>query len=342
MKENYKSWAVEVEDFDRQETDVAKIKFLPNFAVLAPSSHNSQPWRFVVDGKSILVFLEESRRLVKSDKNDRQAFISIGCAIENILIAADYYGYSIRVEYLPNSIDTSLVAKILFTKEEDKKPDKDHLIFSIPRRVTNRNPYSNVAPPADFLKRIQDLSDDRMKVSVITDRDIKNAIADTALAASIAAMKDKDFRSELSHYVKLNITSSQIGMPCFGMGISTPISFIAPTLIKFLNMNKFNYKKDEKLLKEQTLALVIIESRDDNKLNWMKVGQIYERIALMTTTDKLTTAMWAAPIQIGEFYKDIQKILNSNLRPQALFRLGYPIRETKHSPRLSANNVSNI
>lgn len=333
---------MEIEDFDRQETAMAKIEFLPNFAVLAPSSHNSQPWRFRVDEKSILVFLEESRRLVKSYKNDRQAFISIGCAIENILIAADYYGYSIRVDYLPNSIDAPLVAKILFTKEGDKKPDKDHLIFSIPKRVTNRNPYSDIMPPADFLKQIQDLSDDGIKVRIITDRDIKNAIADTALAASIAAMKDKDFRSELSHYVKPNITSSPIGMPCFGMGIPTPISFIAPILIKYLNMNKLNYKKDEKLLKEQTLALVIIESRDDNKLNWMKVGQIYEKIALMATTDKLATAMWAAPIQIGEFYKDIQKILSSSFRPQALFRLGYPLGQTKHSPRLSHNNLSSL
>lgn len=332
MKENYKSWAVKIEDFDRQKTGADKIQFLLNFAVLAPSSHNSQPWRFEVDENSISIFLEESRRLLNSDQNDRQSFISIGCVIENILITAGYYGYGTNIQY---STDMKQAARIVLSPKAKPHGDSSHLIFSIPKRVTNRNHYSDVILPANFIKQIQNLGDDRIKVRVITDRDTKNAIADTALAASIAATEDKNFRSELSCYIKPNTTSSPIGMPCFGMGIPTPISFIAPMIIRFLNMNKLNHKKNEKLLKEQTSALVIIESRDDNKLNWMKVGQIYERIALIAVVNRLATAMWAAPIQIGEFYKDIQRILNSNFKPQALFRLGYPMGETKHSPRLS-------
>ena len=46
MKANYKPWEVKIEDFHKQSTEADKLKFLLNFAVLAPSSHNSQPWKF--------------------------------------------------------------------------------------------------------------------------------------------------------------------------------------------------------------------------------------------------------------------------------------------------------
>lgn len=337
MKENYKAWSVRIDDFYKQPTEVDKVRFLLNFAVLAPSSHNSQPWRFEADGNSISIFLEQSRRLLESDKNNRQALISIGCAIENVLIATDYYGYGTDIQYFT---DSEQAARIVLSPKVKPHGDSNHLIFSILKRVTNRNPYSDKMPPADFLGKIRNFSDDGVKMKVITDRNTKNAISDVALRASIAAMEDRDFRLELSHYVKPNSTSSALGMPCFGMGIPTPISYLAPIMIKYLNMNKLTRKKDQKLLKEQTPILVVIESQEDGKLHWLKVGQIYERIALIAISNKLATAMWAAPIQIGEFYKDMQRVLDSNFRPQALFRLGYPLRETKHSPRLSTAGCS--
>ena len=335
MKENYKAWTVNIDDFHKQLTEAEKIKFLLNFAVLAPSSHNSQPWRFEISGNEIKIFLEPSRRLVESDKNDRQSYISIGCAIKNVSIAAEYYDFSCDVKYLSNS-----TIQIIFSKNSAAhSSNKNHLIFSIPKRVTNRNRYENALPSELFLQEIKNYSTDDLRVYIITDQDQKKRLADIALAASIAAMDDKNFRRELSQYVKSNTTSSPVGMPCFGMDIPTPVSFIAPTMIKYLNMNKLSHKKDEALLKNHTPVFVVVATQKDDKINWIKTGQIYERIALLAVREGLLTAMWAAPIQIGEYHKDFQKVLNTEFRPQAFFRLGYASKKMSHSPRLPARNV---
>lgn len=171
---------------------------------------------------------------------------------------------------------------------------------------------------------------------VIADQEQKNQLSDIALVASISAMEDKQFRAELSKYVKPNTTSSPIGMPAFGMGIPTPISFVVLKMIKYFNMNKLSRKSDETLLKKYTPVFVIIATRRDDKISWIKTGQIYEHIALLTDSQGLKTAMWAAPIQIGEYYKNFQKILNTDFRPQAFFRLGYAVKSPPHSPRLTA------
>jgi len=40
------SWQINEQDFPRGEDSTEKLKFLIRYAILAPSSHNTQPWKF--------------------------------------------------------------------------------------------------------------------------------------------------------------------------------------------------------------------------------------------------------------------------------------------------------
>ena len=335
MKDNYQAWEIEIDGFYRQKTDEDRLRFLIRFAVLAPSSHNSQPWKFKVGDKGIMVGPEMRRALPISDTNNRQLYISLGCAIENLLVAADYYGFATQINYQ----DDRAVISLQRIKQESSQ-DKNHLIFSIPKSHTNRNPYDDRTPDDLFRAWIKTLANDEMRVDCITDQNVKNKIADVVIAAGIAAMDNGGFRKELSRYVKPNITKAKIGMPAFGMGIPTPISLIAPLMLKLLNMNKLTRKQDEKLLKEQTPVFVIISTKEDGPKAWMRAGQTYERVALKAEQQNTNTAPIAAPIQIGEYYKELQRILQISFRPQVFFRLGCASRSTPHSPRLLAEEVT--
>ncbi|MEK7187545.1 MAG: hypothetical protein AAB691_01700 [Patescibacteria group bacterium] len=335
MYGNYEAWEVKIEDFPESSSIVEQLRFLLRFAVLAPSSHNSQPWSFKIEGNSIFVFPEKSRRLPESDKNDRQLYISLGCAIENILVAADYYGFQTSVEYLlPNDCAT----KITLTRMKEEKKE-NHLIFSIPLRVNNRNQYDEKLLDPLFIEKLKSFETDDQKISVVLDKKEMNDIADVVLDAGVAAMDDPNFRLELSHYVKPNTTRSKVGMPGFGLGIPTPVSFIVPTLLKWVNVNRLSRKQDEALLKQHTPAFVLISTKQDTSLDWMKAGQAFESIALEAQRSGLKTAVWAAPIQIGEFYKKLQGVLKIDFRPQVFFRLGYTNKVTRHSPRMMDRNV---
>ena len=333
MKENYKAWDVDIEDFYKQETSEDKLRFLLNFAILAPSSHNSQPWSFEIIENNILVHPEQTRRLTESDKNDRQLYISLGCAVENLVTTADYYGYLTNIEYLPD------IVKISFSEAEQNKDNK--LISSILSRSMNRNKYNDTLLPRDFLEQIKSLSNDNLNIHIVEDKDKKNALANTTLNAAIEAMGDKGFRRELSKYVKSNITRSKVGMPGFSLGIPTPISLIIPTLLKYININKLSRKQDEKLLKDHTPMFIMISTKDDNKKSWIKAGQMYEKIALLAESKNIKTSVWAAPIQIGDFYKGFQKVLQTDCRPQVFFRIGYSEKKSKHSPRLNTSDIFN-
>ena len=90
---NYRAWDIEPL---KSETAAKKDLYLNlvGWAILAASTHNVQPWRFIVrlPENIIDISLDKTGILPVSDKTGRQAYISIGCAAENLLLAAEYYG----------------------------------------------------------------------------------------------------------------------------------------------------------------------------------------------------------------------------------------------------------
>ena len=81
-----------------------RLRFLVRYAVLAPSSHNTQPWRFHIAADRIDLFLDESRWLKVADADQRELHISLGCALENLLVAAEHFGLGPQTEYPSGSV----------------------------------------------------------------------------------------------------------------------------------------------------------------------------------------------------------------------------------------------
>jgi len=313
------------------------IRDLLRFGVLAPSSHNSQPWIFHVDNETISVSIETGRRLPASDPNDRQSTISIGCAIANIEIAADYYGYTCVVE---ESQEKPLIAKLRFSRKNSQHLNKvSHLANYISKRTTNRAPHQDRVLDEDVLKSIRDLGSESLRIDIVTERTRIRELGTVAIEAGIDAFEDKNFRYELSRYLKPNNTKSYVGMPGFGFGFPTFLSFVAPVLMRFFNMEK-PARKQNKVLFNNTAAILVLSTPADRVHDWVSVGRVYEHIALLATRSDMASSPWAAVIQIGEHYRKVQEILGITGRPQMLFRLGYPISQISHSPRLPVESVT--
>ncbi len=336
MKENYQPWVIDYKNFDIQKTVQDQLRFFIKFAVLAPSGHNSQPWKFNVNDNSIAILIDQARSLSKSDPFQRQLYLSLGCALKNILIAADYYGFEIAVDYQESN---DQVAKITFKKKQNQIISENHLVFSIPNRRTNRNKYLQEIPNENFISWLKTNSNDELQIDFIAEKSMLLQIADLSVGALIETMDNPNFRDELSQYLKSNFTNSKIGMPGFSHGIPAAISLIASPLIRRINLNRVSIKKDAELLNKFTPSFVVVSSKNDHKNDWLKVGQIYQHIALEAEKNNLKTALLAAPIQNENYNSKLQQLLKLKHRPQLLFRLGYCESNMRPTPRLSSSEV---
>jgi len=272
------------------------------------------------------------RSLPVGDENNRLMNISLGCFIENLIIAADYFGYEYEV------VDNTVNFKKIPLRQKPRG-NKGHLLHSITKRVTNRGKYKKDPPDSKLLEKIKKTENLDVQLSVIKNVRLKEKVANVVIRAGIEATANRDFRRELSNHVKNNLTPSKTGMPAFGYEIPTLISFIAPLMIKHLNMNKINQRKDLEMLTNHTPLFLVLSVKEDRPKYWIKTGRVFQKIALYCTQGGVAVQPMAAPIQIGNYSKAMQKKLNTNYRPVIFSRLGYPLKEFHHSPRLDIGTI---
>jgi len=122
-------------------------------AVLAPSSHNTQPWLFRIDGESLELYADRARGLRVNDPDDRELTVSCGAALLNARVAAEHAGAALEVELLPDGDGGDLLARARLAGGSSADA---RLFAAIADRRTYRRPFSDRAVPADALARLEE------------------------------------------------------------------------------------------------------------------------------------------------------------------------------------------
>ena len=119
-------------------------------AILAANPHNTQPWLFQVTASRIKVFADISRHLGAMDVYMREMHIGLGCAVENMLLAAKANGYAAQLALSPGDLTElnpkskmALAATINLSPGEKSAPN---LYEAIPNRHTDRAAYDETRP----------------------------------------------------------------------------------------------------------------------------------------------------------------------------------------------------
>ena len=99
---------------------ILDFKRMIGYAIKAPSGHNTQPWLFrIKEGEDrIRIVPDLTKELPVVDKDCRELFISLGCAAENLCIAAKDMGYEPAV-----TIDEYNTINVYLKKTGVAKPD---------------------------------------------------------------------------------------------------------------------------------------------------------------------------------------------------------------------------
>lgn len=122
-------WNLRESDYPYSGTPDEQLRFLLGYAILAPSGHNSQPWRFRIEDGSILLFADPGRGLPVVDPEGRELAISCGAALEHLLIAVRHFGNAGRFALFPEPENRTLLARI-DPGEPAEAPESVHRCFA--------------------------------------------------------------------------------------------------------------------------------------------------------------------------------------------------------------------
>lgn len=338
---NYEAWKINHKDFNRLKSDNEKIKFLINYAVLAPSSHNTQPWNFKVVNNKIQVLADFKRRLPVADPTDRELYTSIGCAIANIEIASEFFKLTFKLTLFPKKGNKKLVAEIAFLKSKTKNSQPSKQLFSaIPKRMTNRSLYrNNKKLPKGLSKSMSKLTNaEGVSLHIVENKTTKTKLANLTKEGIKKAFENPAFRKEVSLWLRHNWTKKEDGMPGNTLNIPDAFSILAPAVIRSVGMAK-ETSLDEKKMVESASAIGIFSIAKDDREHWVKTGIMFEKLALLATSQGVSAAVLSAAVEMKEERLKLKNLLGVKNHPSLFFRLGYPTKKMKHAPRRTADKV---
>jgi hypothetical protein len=166
--------------------EIAKI--LISFAVCAPSGHNSQPWKFQVVGNTIVISPDFSKRLPVVDSSDKELFISLGCALENLQIAATNYGYLSDYDYTDGKI------VVTFTKSDNCVVDT--LFAHIKTRHTHRGSFTGAKIPQEQIETLKSI-DNKSIITFASGTPEANFLCREIAEGNVIQMRETAFKREL-------------------------------------------------------------------------------------------------------------------------------------------------
>ena len=111
-----------------------------NYAVLAPSGHNTQPWLFRVGNGEVDLYADRTRGLPVVDPEDRALVISCGAALFYLRVAIGHFGYAGEVQTFPDPDDQDLLARVLLGLEQEATEEEESLFRVLKERRSNRGP----------------------------------------------------------------------------------------------------------------------------------------------------------------------------------------------------------
>ncbi|TSC72195.1 MAG: hypothetical protein G01um101438_698 [Parcubacteria group bacterium Gr01-1014_38] len=336
---SYAAWTVREADLPRDGALEEKLRFLLRYAVLAPSAHNTQPWVFRVEGNHLTIFPEFSRALSVSDPTHRELYVSLGCALANLRIAAEHFGFRVAEEDFSGGSGLP-VARFSFVSGGTEPPGNDALFAAITRRHTNRAPYEQRPVPVDTLQRLRgQVSDPEVRLDLVTQKEQILQLAELTAQATLETLGRADFRAELSRWVRNNFTKQPDGMPGFAVGVSDAPSLLARVMVRLPPMAKAEAKKAQLRIVGSPLV-AIFSAKEDAPRGWVKVGVALERVWLAAVAHGLRAAPYAGPFEAGVLHEQVERLLGiTGLRAQTLLRIGYGPDDPHPTPRRSAEDV---
>ena len=324
-------WEVSEQDFPGSSPLEDRLRFLLRYAILAPSTRNSQPWAFSVQGNRLHLMADFRRGQAVADPDRRELYISLGCALENLLVAAEHFGLRHGVAYFPEQGHAELVATVTFAPGGvPSQARSGATLAAILRRHNDNGLFRPVPVPEQLRLRLMACCvEPDLRVHLTDDRHFRRWIDALTLEADRVEFADPAFRKELSYW---------IGQGVFG----TPpvLARLERAAVAQVNLAEPVARQDHAIV-ESAALLGLLSATGDSHLLHVRAGQLFERLWLTATAMGVTIHPMSQTMRHPELRAAVGELLPSaGWTPQHLFRVGFSTRdEEHHTPRRPVEDV---
>ena len=299
--------------------DLAVQRELVRHAVLAPSSHNTQCWKFRVAANAITILPDLTRRTPVVDPDDHHLFVSLGCALENLAQASLAFGLKALAQFDP-ATDALSVAL------EPSKALASPLYLAIPERQCTRGLYDGKPLTAAELKTLELAgSGNGVRLMLFTTKPDMEKILDLILQGNVTQLNDAAFVKELKQWIRFGESEAvETGDGLYSITSGNPSipRWLGSPLFEILVTDKGENDKVAEQMRSSSGVAVFISETDD-KAHWIEAGRCYERFALQATSMGIRNAMLNQAVEVPLMRRELADFMGlKGARPDLVVRFG--------------------
>lgn len=311
---------------------------LIRYATLAPNSHNTQAWRFAVADRRITIQPDYVRRTPVVDPDDHHLFVSLGCAAENLALAAAARGMpgDLAFDHGTNSI--------AFTHRSGTAQPSP-MFDAIAHRQSTRAEFDGRAISSTDVKTLLAAAAiSGVDAIVVTDRPRMDRIRDLVIAGNSAQLADPAFVRELKTWLRFS--------PRYALDSGDGLYAAAsgnPKFPEWLGQRAFDTfftakSENDKYAKHlnSSAGIVVFAGAGNDREHWVQVGRACQRFALQATALGLKHAFINQPVEVPALRPELASLVGlPGRRPDIVMRFGYgPL--LPYSPRRPVNSVTTL
>lgn len=301
---------------------------LGDAARLAPSVHNTQPWRFAPLADGLAIHEDPTRGLASLDPHGRLRVMSCGAAVTNAALAMAHAGFAPVVELLPAG-EPTLVAQV--RRGVPTPPDaRDVRQFeAIPGRRAHRRLHHRRAVGAPDLDRLCAAVSREGARPLVPDAPARRRLGALLRAAVVHQLMDPEHLAEVRQWVRHVGSSTPDGVPVGSLG-TTP--FPADSLVH----DGWDLDEVEQAPIEDDLeasSVLALATPGDTRRDWLVAGLALQRAWLEATVLDLAVTFADQATQWSGTRERAAAVLDAPGELQIVLRVGHPLVDVPPTPR---------
>lgn len=310
--------------------DQSTLQSLLQHALLAPSSHNTQPWYFRLEPDAVQLHLDRERALNVNDPDGRELHISGGCALMNLRVAAVHAGWSYRVELFPDIEQPDYLAHFRLA-EDELACDLSGLFEALLLRRTYRNHFKEQIPDRGLVSRLLRAAtlEGAQLIEVLAER--RDGVIELVREGDALQWQNEAWRDELAHWLHAGGKGDGLSVP----GLVAPL---VRGVVRHFDMGRSQAWQDD-LLASGSPLILLLSTRNDSRDAWLRAGQALQRVLLEAQRHGLQASYLNQPIQVAELRPRLERLIGIGGHAQILLRLGYPQETLPATPRRIVQEV---
>lgn len=304
---------------------VDDLALLTACAALAPSVHNTQPWRFRADGERIEIRADRNRQLGYLDPTGRQLHVSCGAAIEFAYLTARSIGRECEVRLLPDPDDADLLAVLHLGGSAAPTPTEQRLAEAIAIRYTDRGPYSDRPVPEGvvedirrrsaeldvWVRTIDHANDRRVLITILSDAEQEEA-------------GDARYATELAEWTGSTV---EVGIPAGAIADRWPSDRVSQVPLRDFNGHgahpSAEVRGESPPPRVERDLLVMLGTTTDEAGAWLTAGRALGWALLRAAADGISAQPLGPATDFPHNRARLRHELGLVGRPQFVVRMGY-------------------